>query len=409
VVKVTKFKDYKAPRISSEFFDCPLPFQMDQYGYCGFSLGSQIGNQRGCQYCVPAGTKILMSDKTEKNIEELKVGEKILGWSISLKKLRPNQILKTFEREDYLTKIKLENGENLLITEEHPVFVKNKGWVKIKDLKVGDEVLVFDGKEEFPSSYLSKNFHIDRFQISKRMKENNPMKNKEIVKKMLETKKLRKTGKNFKWSVDDERKFKLINRMLINNPAKNEEFRKRISEIQRHTKKWAEGKGQTEKFKALIKKGWETRRIRGTDRGWSLSEETRQRHRELAKKMWCSELAKKLLCPRKPTSLEKRLIKIMDKFGLPYKYVGNGKFFIERINPDFINRNGKKKVIEVFSTYIKTQNYGSLENYVNNRNSIFKKYGFSCLYLPDDEINRMRDEQIAELIKRFDENEMGKS
>lgn len=51
MVKVARFKDYKTPRISSEFFDCSLPFQMDQYGYCGFSLGSQIGNQRGCQYC----------------------------------------------------------------------------------------------------------------------------------------------------------------------------------------------------------------------------------------------------------------------------------------------------------------------------------------------------------------------
>jgi len=56
------------------------------------------------------------------------------------------------------------------------------------------------------------------------------------------------------------------------------------------------------------------------------------------------------LCGR-PTSLEKQMIFIINKNNLPYKYTGNGEFWIGGKNPDFINTNGEKKLIEVGNFY----------------------------------------------------------
>ena len=79
--------------------------------------------------CFPEGTKILMADNTEKNIEDIKVGEYVLG---------KNGKAEIFElespiREGYYTII-LENGNQLKVTDEHPIYSRNnkgEGWSSI--------------------------------------------------------------------------------------------------------------------------------------------------------------------------------------------------------------------------------------------------------------------------------------
>ena len=63
-----------------------------------------------------------------------------------------------------------------------------------------------------------------------------------------------------------------------------------------------------------------------------------------------------------------------------YKYVGNGKFWIERYNPDFINVNGQKKIIEFFGDYWHTTKKGCKQK---DRRKIrtYKKYGYDCLII----------------------------
>jgi len=51
----------------------------------------------------------------------------------------------------------------------------------------------------------------------------------------------------------------------------------------------------------------------------------------------------------KPNNLESKVIELIKKYNLPYKYVGDGKFWVGKpaMNPDFVHNNGKKVVLEV--------------------------------------------------------------
>lgn len=102
--------------------------------------------------------------------------------------------------------------------------------------------------------------------------------------------------------------------------------------------------------------------------------------------------ARKAVCQR-PTSYEKTFIDTIIKNNLPYKYVGNGEVWIGNANPDFINTNGEKKVIEVFHDYYKILQYGSVKNYKRIRKDHYRKYGFTCLFLGTKDINKLQKEK----------------
>ncbi len=73
---------------------------------------------------------------------------------------------------------------------------------------------------------------------------------------------------------------------------------------------------------------------------------------------------------KRPTSLEKQMIELIKKHSLPYKYTGDGSFLVGFKNPDFVNINGEKKLIEVGNVY-HHQN-----DYENKRREHFAKYGW---------------------------------
>lgn len=87
---------------------------------------------------------------------------------------------------------------------------------------------------------------------------------------------------------------------------------------------------------------------------------------------------------KRPNNQERKLINIIVNHNLPYKYVGDGNFILGNKNPDFINCNGKKQVIELFGRYWHTGDraHQSVEERVNE----FKSYGFNCLIIWDDEL-----------------------
>ncbi|MBA7615548.1 hypothetical protein ES703_22829 [subsurface metagenome] len=111
----------------------------------------------------------------------------------------------------------------------------------------------------------------------------------------------------------------------------------------------------------------------------------------------------KALC-RKPTKPEQWLINLITEYKLPYKYVGDGSFIIGGLNPDFINVNGKKKVIELFGrvwhdTYLKDWKRSEL-----GRMMVFSSYGFDTLIIWDDELE---DKQaIIDRIKEFNKRRL---
>lgn len=129
-----------------------------------------------------------------------------------------------------------------------------------------------------------------------------------------------------------------------------------------------------------------------------ITDKTRKKMSIASKKRWANKeyreknirnLFKALqLKPNKP---EKLLTKLLQKI-LPkeYKYVGNGKFLINTFNPDFINCNGQKKIIELYGDY--WHNKKDMKKRDKKRLRTYKKYGYKTLIIWEKElqsINRL--------------------
>ena len=121
--------------------------------------------------------------------------------------------------------------------------------------------------------------------------------------------------------------------------------------------------------------------------GMKFSEEHKQHIREVQLNR-SDEITRKCLMRRVPSSLEKIFLDIVDKLHLPYRFVGNGDFIIERKNPDFINMNGEKILIEVYCTKHKERFRDSgVEGWKQERKDVFGKYGWKIEFFNELQIN----------------------
>ena len=116
---------YTSPRISSEFMDCSMPMTFDHYSYCH-----------------PTNTIIEMANGQNKKICDVKVGDLVLSYSIKNNKIIVTEIIDCFERTaGTIISIETDDGDILELTEDHPIYVENKGWIKAKNLNINDIVL----------------------------------------------------------------------------------------------------------------------------------------------------------------------------------------------------------------------------------------------------------------------------
>lgn len=100
-----------------------------------------------------------------------------------------------------------------------------------------------------------------------------------------------------------------------------------------------------------------------------------------------SEHIRKVLRRRIPTSLEIKFQEIINKNGLPYKFVGDGSFMIGRKNPDFININNKKIAIEVYARFHKLKHAETIEQWKEDRKEFFAEYGWELMFFDETEVN----------------------
>jgi len=100
---------------------------------------------------------------------------------------------------------------------------------------------------------------------------------------------------------------------------------------------------------------------------------------------------------KRPTKIEERIINIIAKHHLPYKYVGDGNFILDGKNPDFINVNGEKKLLDIFGDY---WHRGGLEE-AQQRSMCFAEYGFKDLVIWESELKTTSDKQVADTIRKF--------
>lgn len=82
---------------------------------------------RDCNFCFVGGTQILMEDFTTKNIEDIKIGDKIIGFEENsgtrgkLRSVYIAEVTNTFVHvEEELIQVTTENGGNITATPNHP-------------------------------------------------------------------------------------------------------------------------------------------------------------------------------------------------------------------------------------------------------------------------------------------------
>ena len=119
---------------------------------------------------------------------------------------------------------------------------------------------------------------------------------------------------------------------------------------------------------------------------WSELERSGKKEEHIKKLLKVTYLAME----KRPTNPEKKLIRIIEKYNLPFKYTGDGKFWIGRMNPDFISTNKEKICIEVFGRYWHT------EDDIEKRSKYFAKYGWKMIVFWEDELE---EENVLRMIK----------
>ena len=109
--------------------------------------------------CFAKETKVLLSNKQTKNIEDIKPGDEIFNCDIEKNKVVIEVVEKIASSIHSISSIvEFSNGIKLESTIDHPYFVKNKGWcslnpastndnykLNVKELVIGDKCIFFDG------------------------------------------------------------------------------------------------------------------------------------------------------------------------------------------------------------------------------------------------------------------------
>ncbi len=73
-----------------------------------------------------------------------------------------------------------------------------------------------------------------------------------------------------------------------------------------------------------------------------------------------------------------------------YKYVGDGQFILAGKNPDFVNVNGKKEIIELFGDYWHSKKITgkAKSEHEKDRIGLFAKYGYKTLVIWEYELKK---------------------
>jgi very-short-patch-repair endonuclease len=145
------------------------------------------------------------------------------------------------------------------------------------------------------------------------------------------------------------------------------------------------GKPLSEEHKNNISKSLKGKRL-----GYIPPEAQKLKQSLTMRNKWATDpnLRKKVFAKRDKSSLEIKFEGICQKHNLPYKFVGNGDFFIERKCPDFINCNGEKIAIEVYCTKHKRRFKKIPEwQWKQERTAIFNKYGWKIIFFNELQVN----------------------
>ena len=143
--------------------------------------------------------------------------------------------------------------------------------------------------------------------------------------------------------------------------------------------------------------------------GTVCSEETKQAIRDTLRKLWedpkfvasFSEVMSKVRY-RKPNERELQLLSVLDKhFPGEWKYVGDNQFWLGKYNPDFMNVNSKKLLIEVFGYHWHDPAFFPNRPSEEELIAYYKKYGFDCLVFWEYDV--YNEEEVVARVRELNE------
>jgi hypothetical protein len=108
---------------------------------------------------------------------------------------------------------------------------------------------------------------------------------------------------------------------------------------------------------------------------------------------------------KRPTSYEDKIQKVITEYGLPYRYTGDGTFWLtsygKHINPDFISTDWRKVALETYNTSQKTYTHGSVEIYKTERTRLFNNLGWKVVFFDENDLRRLdwKEYCVSKIIK----------
>lgn len=109
-----------------------------------FNEGEEVVASEKTHGCLEKSTKILLSDGTEKNIENMQEGDLIISYDVDRKTYVEDVVQKIIMRKPEDSKwieLSFDNGRSIICTENHLFFTENRGWVEAINLSEKDTIL----------------------------------------------------------------------------------------------------------------------------------------------------------------------------------------------------------------------------------------------------------------------------
>jgi len=181
------------------------------------------------------------------------------------------------------------------------------------------------------------------------------------------------------------------------------ETREKMAKAKRGEKNPNFGKKRSDEIKRKISESLTGRKF-SEDRKRKISEVLKGKHHSEQTRKKMSNARKHRKFSTHHTKPELIFEAICKKRNLPFKYTGDGSFWIENINPDFIECNGKKIVVEIFGDYWHSpllRNTVSYNQTYEGRKKILKKYGWRLIVFWGSDLLRKDGETfVLSVLKR---------
>jgi very-short-patch-repair endonuclease len=252
----------------------------------------------------------------------------------------------------------------VLASKEHKFFRGNFEECKLKDLKIGDTLLVHKQLGCNAPNYHHKLSSKTCYKIKKRVNAYYQNHN----------------GPNFGKQMNQEQKNKISYGLKHSKTFNSKEAKRKMG--------WAKNKKFTIQHRKNIAKA-----LIGTHVGKVVSNNTRKKLSKAQIRRWkkMSVNDRKRIfsnavksAQKCPNGLEKYCIQFFRKNNINLTFVGNGAFMLNHKIPDFVNIE-KKVIVEVYHSLYKKRVFGSVKKYQSLRSKVF--LGWSVFYFNDRDIH----------------------